>query len=82
MNGKLDIAYSHHASCRMQQRGITPETVNTLLSVGRSCYHQGREVVYLDRKGLNALQACCELTPEACTRLRRHYLVLHKAVRL
>ena len=76
MNGKLDIAYSHHASCRMQQRGITPEAVNTLLSVGRSCYHQGREVVYLDRKGLNALQSCCELTPEACTRLRRHYLVL------
>ena len=32
MNGKLDSAYSHHAACRMQQRGIDPEWVELLLS--------------------------------------------------
>ncbi|MGL4715306.1 MAG: DUF4258 domain-containing protein [Aeromonas sp.] len=76
MNGKLDIAYSAHASCRMQQRGIDPELVETLLSVGRSAYHQGRELVYLDRKGLATLQAESALPPGFCQRLRRHYLVL------
>ena len=45
MNGKLDSAYSHHAACRMQQRGIAPELVELLLSIGRSSYHQGRELV-------------------------------------
>ncbi|MCX4039898.1 hypothetical protein OR606_06745 [Aeromonas hydrophila] len=33
MNGKLDSAYSHHAACRMQQRGIAPELVELLLSI-------------------------------------------------
>lgn len=40
MNGKLVSAYSHHAACRMQQRGIAPELVELLLSIGRSSYHQ------------------------------------------
>ena len=57
MNGKLDSAYSHHAACRMQQRGIAPELVDMLLNIGRSAYHQGRELVYLDRKGVAMLQA-------------------------
>ena len=57
MNGKLDSAYSHHAACRMQQRGIAPELVELLLNIGRSSYHQGRELVYLDRKGVAMLQA-------------------------
>ena len=55
MNGKLDSAYSHHAACRMPQRGIDPEWVELLLGSGRSAYHQGREVVYLDRKGVAML---------------------------
>ncbi|MCV3290712.1 DUF4258 domain-containing protein [Aeromonas media] len=76
MNGKLDSAYSHHAACRMQQRGIDPEWVELLLSSGRSAYHQGREVVYLDRKGVAMLQAECGLPAQCCQRLRRHYLVL------
>ena len=76
MNGKLDGAYSHHAACRMQQRGIASELVELLLSIGRSAYHQERELVYLDRKGLVMLQAECGLPTEYCQRLRRHYLVL------
>ena len=76
MNGKLVSAYSHHAACRMQQRGIAPERVDLLLSIGRSAYHQGRELVYLDRKGVAMLQAGCGLPAECCQRLRRHYLVL------
>ena len=61
MNGKLDSAYSHHAACRMQQRGIAPELVELLLSIGRSAYHQGRELVYLDRKGVGR---CCKPSTE------------------
>ncbi|MBL0629003.1 DUF4258 domain-containing protein [Aeromonas jandaei] len=76
MNGKLDSAYSHHAACRMQQRGIAPELVELLLSIGRSFYHQGRELVYLDRKGVTMLQAEYGVPAECCQRLRGHYLVL------
>jgi hypothetical protein len=76
MNGKLDSAYSHHAACRMQQRGIAPELVELLLSIGRSAYHQGRELVYLDRKGVAMLQAEYGVPEECCQRLRGHYLVL------
>ena len=76
MNGKLDSAYSHHAACRMQQRGIAPELVELLLNIGRSSYHQGRELVYLDRKGVTMLQAEYGLPAECCQRLRGHYLVL------
>lgn len=76
MNGKLDSAYSHHAACRMQQRGIAPELVELLLSIGRSAYHRGRELVYLDRKALAMLQAEYGVPAEYCQRLRGHYLVL------
>ncbi|MGL5497442.1 MAG: DUF4258 domain-containing protein [Aeromonas sobria] len=76
MNGKLDSAYSHHAACRMQQRGTASELVELLLSIGRSVYHQGRELVYLDRRGLAMLQIGCGLSAQFCQRLRRHYLVL------
>ncbi|MFM5447425.1 DUF4258 domain-containing protein [Aeromonas veronii] len=75
MNGKLDSAYSHHAACRMQQRGIAPELVELLLIIGRSSYHQGRELVYLDRKGVTMLQAEYGVPAECCQRLRVHYLV-------
>ncbi|MFQ2221453.1 DUF4258 domain-containing protein [Aeromonas enteropelogenes] len=75
MNGKLDTTYRHHASCRMQQGGISPELVEILLNIGRSAYHQGRERVYLDRKGLAMLQVEWGLTVAFCQRLRRHSLV-------
>ena len=68
MNGKLDSAYSYHAACRMQQRGIAPELVDMLLNIGRSAYHQGRELVYLDRKGVAMLQAEYGLPAECCQR--------------
>ena len=71
-----DIAYSRHALRRMQQRGIAAAAVATLLTFGRSSYHRGREVVYFDRTAFRQLQAGGELTPQACERLRRHYLVL------
>ncbi|HHQ4775088.1 TPA: DUF4258 domain-containing protein [Aeromonas veronii] len=47
-----------------------------LLSIGRSAYHEGRDLVYLDRKGLAMLQASWGLPAEFCQRLRRHHLVL------
>lgn len=71
-----DIAYSRHALRRMQQRGIAAAAVDTLLTFGRSSYHRGRGVVYFDRTAFRQLQAGGELTPQACERLRRHYLVL------
>ncbi|MDX7900529.1 DUF4258 domain-containing protein [Aeromonas media] len=79
MNGKLDTTYSHHASCRMQQRGIAPELVEMLLQIGCSAYHKGRELVYLDRKGLAILQAEYGLPAKCCQRLRRHYLACKTA---
>ena len=66
--------YSHHALRRMQQRGIAAAAVDTLLTFGRTSYHQGREVVYLDRTAFRQLQAGGELTPQECERLRCHYV--------
>ena len=47
--------FSQHAITRMQQRGISGEAVELLLDYGRSSYHKGSEVVYLDRRSRSAL---------------------------
>jgi len=68
--------FSQHARHRMQQRGISSESVELLLTYGRSNYHRGREVVFFDRRAMDSLQARGELSGAACDRIRRHYLVL------
>ena len=42
---------TQHASIRMQQRGITPDTVDALLTYGTKEYdHCGARVVYFDKQ--------------------------------
>lgn len=41
--------YSHHAQIRCQQRGISQEIVEVLLSYGRREHRQGAEVCFMDR---------------------------------
>lgn len=41
---------TRHASIRMQQRGITPDTVDALLAYGTTEHdHRGAKVVYFDK---------------------------------
>jgi hypothetical protein len=43
--------YTRHASVRMQQRGITPDTIDALLTFGSKEYdHRGARVVYFDKR--------------------------------
>ena len=68
--------FSQHAITRMQQRGISGEAVELLLDYGRSSYHKGSEVVYLDRRSRSALLQSGALIHAQCDRIRNHYLVL------
>lgn len=48
--------YTRHASVRMQQRCITPETVDALLAYGTKEYdHRGAKVVYFDKRARSRL---------------------------
>jgi len=75
---ELDHALSEHARVRMQQRGIPPQVVESLLECGRVQHdsHGGR-IVYFDRA---AWQRACRrglagMLAQA-GRYRRAYLVL------
>jgi hypothetical protein len=75
---ELDHALSEHARVRMQQRGIPPQVVESLLECG-SVQHDrhGGRIVYFDK---SAWQRACRqgfagLVAEA-QRYRRAYLVL------
>jgi hypothetical protein len=47
---------SHHASIRVQQRGVNREVLDCLLAYGRHAHdHQGSQVVTFDGKSLDAL---------------------------
>lgn len=52
--------FSHHATVRMQQRGIRPEVLDVLLSYGRHSHVQrGRTIVYMDgRARRKAIREC------------------------
>ena len=48
---------TQHAQARMQQRGITMQTVECLLDVGAVAYdHRGATIVYFDKKAKSRLQ--------------------------
>lgn len=70
------MSYSQHAIHRMQQRGIKAESVETLLAFGRFCYHEGREIVFIDKRAMRALQHNSQLTAGDCDRLARQFLVI------
>ena len=49
---------TRHASIRMQQRGITPDTVDALLTYGAKEYdHRGASVVYFDKQSRSRMLA-------------------------
>jgi hypothetical protein len=51
-------ALTQHASVRMQQRGITPDTIEALLAYGAKEYdHRGATVVYFDKPARRRLLA-------------------------
>ncbi|MCJ7555965.1 MAG: DUF4258 domain-containing protein [Gammaproteobacteria bacterium] len=74
----LGLALSTHARVRMQQRGIPPKVVESLLQCGRVQHdHHGGRIVFFDRSAWH--RACQDgfgsLLREA-GRYRRAYLVL------
>lgn len=48
---------TRHAQVRMQQRGITMQTLESLLDCGAVAYdHRGATIVYFDRKAKSRVQ--------------------------
>jgi hypothetical protein len=46
---------SHHARVRMQQRGITEESLDLLMQYGRSSYdHKGHVLIHMDKSLVRA----------------------------
>jgi uncharacterized protein (DUF2252 family) len=50
--------YSHHAEVRCQQRGISKEIVDVLLSYGARRHRHGAEVCFMDRAARRQAAAC------------------------
>ena len=75
---ELEQVLSLHARVRMQQRGIPPQVVESLLQCGRVQHdNHGGRIIFFDR---SAWKAVCQrgfqaLVP-AADRYRRTYLVL------
>lgn len=76
--------YTPHASIRKQQRGISDIMIDVVLEYGRSEYHHGKEIVYLDKR---AFQKVCwvlehsgklsrHITNQLTGKLKKTYVVL------
>jgi len=52
------VRYSDHARVRMQQRGIRPEVVETLLELGETEHdHHGGTIYYLSKAVINRVKS-------------------------
>jgi len=75
---ELEQALSRHARLRMQQRGIPPQVVESLLQCGRVQHdNHGGRIIFFDRGAWKVACLCGfrALVP-AADRYRRTYLVL------
>ena len=69
---------SSHARARMQQRGIAPSALETLLSYGREAYdHHGAVILYMDKAAQKRL-AAASLAKNEVRRLAGLYAVLSR----
>jgi hypothetical protein len=74
---RLDGVLTPHARARMQQRGIAPRVVETLLDHGTVQHdHHGGRIVYFSRAVRRRLLRAGEVSAERLERWRQAYLVL------
>jgi hypothetical protein len=71
---------THHARVRMQQRGISDEALDLLMSYGRPAHdHHGHVVLHLDRRAQRAvLREHGRAAGKVIERMRRIYAVVGK----
>lgn len=69
---------SHHARVRMQQRGISEDTLELLMSYGRIAHdHRGNLMVHMDRRARRAaLRGCGRDAAQLIDRLRGLFAVV------
>ena len=68
---------THHARARMQQRGISAATLETLLDFGRTApAGGGREIVFFDRKARERLARARLISPSDADRVCKSYAIV------
>ena len=68
---------THHARTRMQQRGISAASLETLLDFGRtSPAGGGREIVFFDRKARERLARARLISPSDADHISRSYAIV------
>ena len=77
MAPSLHAMLSRHALARMQQRGIPPDAIDTVLQYGREHHdRRGGVVVCLDKGSRRRMQRACGLSGGAIDALSGVYVVL------
>ena len=68
---------THHARTRMQQRGISTATLETLLDYGREVHVDGgRDLVFFDRRARARLARANPAAMAEARRIRKSYAIL------
>jgi hypothetical protein len=65
------LTMTHHAQTRLQQRGIPPTVVESLLDFGHEVHdHRGSRIVYFDHQARRQLRR--QVGPESYKRIEAH----------
>mgnify|MGYP006162705877 CR=1 FL=1 len=68
-------AATHHLNVRGQQRGITQEMINILVTYGSTHRHAGADITCFDKGSWKSVTKECPCSRQMLERLRKCYLV-------
>ena len=68
-------AATHHLNVRGQQRGITQEMINILVTYGSTHRHAGADITCFDKGSWKSVTKECPCSRQMLERLRKFYLV-------
>ncbi|WP_411358231.1 hypothetical protein [Pseudidiomarina salilacus] len=71
------LAFTHHATQRCNQRGISVEDIDFILTHGSLYHHQGCEIVSIDKKDVKFLMNEPSVNRQLLFRAMGKYVVLN-----